>query len=166
MLCSTRAEQGWIQSRLDWLPVQRYSSFAMATQSGYAFFVKPEVTAKMRVIRDTWRDKVLKTGLFQYILEAKAGWLQPEPLKVIAQDTNPDGREWPSFEELSECNKERPHWGFASWDAYFVRKPKNIDTFRPVAKSTDNNWVMNSCESKSCALQLFKPMSKSRIPFG
>ena len=138
----------------------------MATQSGYALFVKPEVTAKMRVILDIWRDKVLKTGLFQYILEAKAGWLQPEPLKVIAQDTNPDGREWPSFEELFECNKERPHWGFASRDAFFVQKLKNIDTFRPVAKSTDNNWVMNSCEPKSCALQVSKPMSKSRIPFG
>ncbi|KAI1245193.1 hypothetical protein MGN70_012083 [Eutypa lata] len=84
-------------------------------KAGMPFFLKPEVNAKMRVILDTGRDKVLKTGLSQYVLgETKAGWLQPEPLKVIAQDTNPDGREWPSFEELFECNKERPHWGFAS----------------------------------------------------
>ena len=135
-------------------PFNAVLAWPMATQSGYAFFVKPEVNAKMRVILDSWRDKVLKTGLSQYVLgETKAGWLQPEPLKVTAQDTNPDGREWPSFEELFECNKKRSHWRFASWDAVFVTKFKNIDTLRPVAKSTDNNWVVNSCESKSYAHQ-------------
>ena len=114
-------------------PFNAVLAWPMATQSGYAFFLKPEVNAKMRVTLDTWRDKVLTTGLSQYMLgETTAGWLQPEPLNGIAQDTTPDGREWASFEELFECNKERPHWGFASWDAFFVRKFKNIDTLRPV----------------------------------
>ncbi|KAI1394960.1 hypothetical protein F4819DRAFT_506300 [Hypoxylon fuscum] len=99
----------------------------MATQSGYAFFLKPEVNGKMRVILDTCRDKVLKTGLSQYVLrETKAGSLQPELPKVIAQYTNPTAENGLHLKSCSSATKN----GLTE------------DFLRPVAKPTDNNWVV------------------------
>lgn len=106
--CSTRAEQGWIRYTVGLIgfPFNAVLAWPMATQSGYAFFLKPEVNGKMRVILDTCRDKVLKTGLSQYVLrETKAGSLQPELPKVIAQYTNPTAENGLHLKSCSSATK-------------------------------------------------------------
>ncbi|KAH9995363.1 Phophatidylserine decarboxylase-domain-containing protein [Xylariaceae sp. FL0662B] len=110
-------------------PFNAILDWPMATPSGYAFFLKPEVNKKLRVILDTWRDDVLMTDKSQHVITTgKHGWLSDEARITVESDTN-------------------------SWDQFFVREFRDIDMLRPVAFESDLKWVVNSCESKPFALQ-------------
>ncbi|KAH0495453.1 hypothetical protein TgHK011_009003 [Trichoderma gracile] len=136
-------------------PFNAILDWPMATASGYAFFLKPEVNAKLRVILDTWKTEVLMTEKSQYVITtAPDGWLSEDSLVHIENDTNVTDQEL-TFQQIFQCDPQGDpkHWGFKSWDDFFVRKFKNIDQIRPVAFPKQPEWVANSCESKPFALQ-------------
>ncbi|PTB67807.1 hypothetical protein BBK36DRAFT_1134723 [Trichoderma citrinoviride] len=124
-------------------PFNAILDWPMATASGYAFFLKPEVNAKLKVILDTWKREVLMTEKSQY-----------DSLVHIENDTNVTDQEL-TFQQIFQCDPQGDpeHWGFKSWDDFFVRKFKNMDQIRPVAFPKQPEWVANSCESKPFALQ-------------
>ncbi|KAL6889859.1 Phophatidylserine decarboxylase domain-containing protein [Trichoderma longibrachiatum] len=136
-------------------PFNAILDWPMATASGYAFFLKPEVNAKLKFILDTWKTEVLMTEKSQYVITtAPDGWLSEDSLVHIENDTNVTGQEL-TFQQIFQCDPQGDpeHWGFKSWDDFFVRKFKNIDQIRPVAFPKQPEWVANSCESKPFALQ-------------
>ncbi|KAL7823504.1 Phophatidylserine decarboxylase domain-containing protein [Trichoderma gracile] len=136
-------------------PFNAILDWPMATASGYAFFLKPEVNAKLKVILDTWKTEVLMTDKSQYVITtAPDGWLSEDSLVHIENDTNVTDQEL-TFQQIFQCDPQGDpkHWGFKSWDDFFVRKFKNIDQIRPVAFPKQPEWVANSCESKPFALQ-------------
>ncbi|KAI2602720.1 Phophatidylserine decarboxylase-domain-containing protein [Hypoxylon sp. NC1633] len=136
-------------------PFNAILDWPMATPSGYAFFLKAEVNQKLKVILNTWRDNVLMTDKSLYVItKDKHGWLSDDALATIAKDTNVDGEPEYTFQELFKCtpDDDPDHWGFTSWDHFFVREFSDINRLRPVGK-TDPAWVINSCESKPIALQ-------------
>ncbi|TFB01942.1 Phosphatidylserine decarboxylase proenzyme 3 [Trichoderma ghanense] len=136
-------------------PFNAILDWPMATASGYAFFLKPEVNAKLKVILDTWKKEVLMTEKSQYVITtAPDGWLSEDSLVHIENDTNVTDQEL-TFQQIFQCDPQGDpeHWGFKSWDDFFVRKFKNIDQIRPVAFPKQPEWVANSCESKPFALQ-------------
>ncbi|KAH6605069.1 phosphatidylserine decarboxylase [Trichoderma cornu-damae] len=136
-------------------PFNAILDWPMATISGYAFFLKSEVNAKLKVILDTWKADVLMTEKSKYVITtAPDGWLTQESLVHIENDTNVAGEEL-TFEQIFECDPkgDPTHWGFKSWDDFFVRKFRNMDQLRPVAFKAQPEWVANSCESKPFALQ-------------
>ncbi|EGR46077.1 uncharacterized protein TRIREDRAFT_66935 [Trichoderma reesei QM6a] len=136
-------------------PFNAILDWPMATASGYAFFLKPEVNAKLKVILDTWKTEVLMTEKSQYVITtAPDGWLSEDSLVHIENDTNVTDQEL-TFQQIFQCDPQGDpeHWGFKSWDDFFVRKFKNIDQIRPVAFPMQSEWVANSCESKPFALQ-------------
>ncbi|KAI0897848.1 Phophatidylserine decarboxylase-domain-containing protein [Annulohypoxylon nitens] len=137
-------------------PFNAILDWPMATQSGYAFFLKSEVNEKFKAILNEWRDKVLMTYKSRHVITTKKnGWLCPEALEVIENDTNVPGVPSGSFQELFKCDPEGDpeHWGFASWDAFFVREFSDMNHYRPVAFKNDPKWIVSSCESKAFALQ-------------
>ncbi|KAK1248035.1 hypothetical protein MKX07_000923 [Trichoderma sp. CBMAI-0711] len=136
-------------------PFNAILDWPMATASGYAFFLKPEVNAKLKVILDTWKTEVLMTEKSRYVITtAPDGWLSEDSLVHIENDTNVTDQEL-TFQQIFQCDPQGDpeHWGFKSWDDFFVRKFKNIDQIRPVAFPMQSEWVANSCESKPFALQ-------------
>ncbi|PHH63649.1 hypothetical protein CDD81_5630 [Ophiocordyceps australis] len=136
-------------------PFNALLDWPMATASGYAFFLKTEVNAKLKDILDTWRSTVLTTDKSLYVLvEGEDGWLGPEPRAKIESDTNVTDHPELKFHELFECNPDEPHWGFKHWDDFFIRKFRNFDKIRPTAFKDRPEWIVNSCESKPFALQL------------
>ena len=138
------------------VPFNAILDWPMATQSGYAFFLKAEVNEKLKVILDTWRDNVLMTQKSQYVITTEDdGWLSEDALATIESDSNVDGQAPLSFAKLFKCDPigDPIHWGFQSWDDYFVRKFKDMDRLRPVAYASDPRWIVSSCESKPFALQ-------------
>ncbi|KAI3338036.1 Phophatidylserine decarboxylase-domain-containing protein [Ustulina deusta] len=118
-------------------PFNAILDWPMATPSGYAFFLEPQINEKLKAILNAWRRD-----------------LSEQALKVIEDDTNIDGQNR-SFIELFQCdpNGDPAHWGFTSWDDFFVRKFENIDALRPVQFPTDTKWIVNSCESKPFSRQ-------------
>ncbi|KAM6483073.1 Phophatidylserine decarboxylase-domain-containing protein [Trichoderma sp. SZMC 28011] len=136
-------------------PFNAILDWPMATASGYAFFLKPEVNAKLKHILNTWKSEVLMTSKSQHVITTgEDGWLSQDSLMSIENDTNLTDQEL-TFQQIFQCDPQRDpkHWGFKSWDDFFTRKFKNIDQIRPVAFPEQPEWIANSCESKPFALQ-------------
>lgn len=133
------------------LPFQAILDWPMGTPSGHAFFLSQDVNGKFKVILDTWRDGVLKTSKSQHVITTgDGGWLCKEALTAFEKDANLNSQQWHSFQDLFRCDpKEDPvHWGYKSWDDFFVRQFKDIDKLRPIAYPNKPEWVVNACESR------------------
>ncbi|TWU77373.1 hypothetical protein ED733_005864 [Metarhizium rileyi] len=133
------------------LPFQAILDWPMGTPSGHAFFLSEGVNQRFRAMLEAWRDGVLKTTKSQYVITAEdGGWLCEEALAAIEKDANLDSRRWYAFRDLFKCDPEGDpaHWGFKSWDDFFVRQFRDIDTLRPVAYPDHPEWLVNTCESR------------------
>ena len=51
----------------------------------------------------------------------------------------------PNFEEEYQCDSEKKHHGFTSWDNFFTREFR--EGVRPVASPRDDSVIVNACES-------------------
>ena len=51
----------------------------------------------------------------------------------------------PDFVKQFKCDPTQPHWGFESWDAFFIREFR--EGVRPIASPHDNRVIVNTCES-------------------
>ncbi|EFY93737.1 phosphatidylserine decarboxylase family protein [Metarhizium acridum CQMa 102] len=158
VVMTTKAPE-WSQKGYDvgliGFPFNTVLDWPMATPSGYAFFLKPEVNEKMRAILNAWRDELLMTSDSQYVITTKENmWLSQPALEAIEKDTNVDGKDR-KFAELFICDpKGDPvHWGFKSWDDFFVRQFRDIDVLRPIASPKQPEILANACESKPYARQ-------------
>ncbi|KAF2963094.1 hypothetical protein GQX73_g10477 [Xylaria multiplex] len=155
-ILTTKAPQ-WSKSEYEGgligFPFNAVLDWPMATPSGYAFFLEQRVNEKLKDILNAWRDGLLtQEASLKVITEEPNGWLSPQALKVIEDDTNVDGQRL-KFAELFKCDPSKDHWDFKSWDDFFVREFKSIEGLRPVHFPNDTKWIVNSCESKAFALQ-------------
>ncbi|KAI0968363.1 Phophatidylserine decarboxylase-domain-containing protein [Xylaria arbuscula] len=134
-------------------PFNAILDWPMATPSGYAFFLEQQVNEKLKDILNAWRDNVLtKEVSLKVITEEPGGWLSPEALKILEDDANLEGQML-KFAQIFDCDPSKDHWGFQSWDDFFVRAFNTIDSRRPVHEPNDPKWIVSSCESKPFALQ-------------
>ncbi|KAK7408128.1 hypothetical protein QQX98_009719 [Neonectria punicea] len=133
-------------------PFNAILDWPMGTQSGWGFFLRQDVNEKLKAILDTWKDVVLKTSKSQYVVTRdKDGWLCHEALAVMERDTNVDGQPWLTFQDMFACDPEGDpvHWGFRSWDDFFVRKFRDMDEVRPVAHPDKPEWVVNAFATRA-----------------
>ncbi|KAI0201458.1 Phophatidylserine decarboxylase-domain-containing protein [Astrocystis sublimbata] len=139
-------------------PFNAILDWPMSTASGYAFFLEPEVNEKLKAILNTWRDNILMTAKSLYVVTTgRDGWLSEAALEAIEDTTNIEGaQQHLTFQQLFQCDPEKDpaHWGFTSWDDFFVRRFRNMDAVRPVFAPADPKWIVNSCESKPFARQM------------
>ncbi|KAI1799665.1 Phophatidylserine decarboxylase-domain-containing protein [Daldinia bambusicola] len=151
--------QSQYESGLIGFPFNAILDWPMATPSGYAFFLRDSVNERFKNILNTWKKDVLETDVSQKLVltDAPNGWLNKDALDTITIDSNPTSGSNPkSFEDLFQCDTADPHYGFASWDAFFTRSFRNIDADRPVGgqgEEEESQWVVSSCESKPFSLQ-------------
>ncbi|KAL7942613.1 phosphatidylserine decarboxylase family protein [Trichoderma barbatum] len=142
-------------------PFNAVLDWPMATPSGYAFFLKPDINKKFEAILDTWKVSFLQTSASVKVLQPKEGdgippeegWLSSkESLEHLEKDSNREGENL-KFEEIFVCDPKKDYWGFTSWDDFFIRKFRNPTLIRPIAFEDNDDWIINSCESKPFALQ-------------
>lgn len=126
----------------------------MATQSGYAFFLEPEVSTKLGAITNYWADNILTTSCSQYATSKQSdGWLSEQARTAIEDAANLDGVNR-AFERLYKCyTTDEEHLGFGSWDQFLVRELKDIETVRPVGGPGDVNWLASPYESGLIPIQ-------------
>lgn len=138
------------------VPVQAVLDWAMGTPSGHAFFLDAQVNDYFKEILGVWRDELLATSKSQSVITTAPGnWLSPEAVAAIEKDANLDRSERYTFEELFVCDPrgDPVHWGFKSFDDFFVRRFRDFDKLRPVGYPDRPEWVVNSCESKPSAIR-------------
>ncbi|KAI2773986.1 Phophatidylserine decarboxylase-domain-containing protein [Daldinia loculata] len=137
-------------------PFNAILDWPMATPSGYAFFLKADVNEKFKNILNTWKTNILVTEVSRDLVLTKElnGWFCEEALDFLTKDSNPRRESDPiPFDVLFKCDKDDPHYGFASWDDFFTRSFRNMDVDRPVEEKEDEYWVVTSCESKIFSMQ-------------
>ncbi|CEJ81613.1 hypothetical protein VHEMI01733 [[Torrubiella] hemipterigena] len=139
------------------LPFQAVVDWPMGTPSGHAFFLDTQVNAKLKDILDAWRDNVLTTSKSLAVVTTAPGcWLSPESVAAFERDANLDSKQSFSFEQLFACDPyaDPVHWGFKSWDDFFVRRFRDIDALRPVSHADESTWIANACEALPVAIKL------------
>ena len=71
-----------------------------------------------------------------YVLndDPRKGWFGKDAMEAM-----------PNFVEEFKCDPSQPHYGFKSWDDFFVREYR--DGIRPVEAPDDDSVIANACES-------------------
>jgi phosphatidylserine decarboxylase len=128
------------------LPYNDLFYYAVLTPSGYAAFTDPEVSAQFKKLLLTWAE-YLDSPASVVGLDT---WLSAENgcLDKLVQFANQPLDTRPTFEEIFECDPSKRHYGFASWDEFFVRRFRS--GLRPVC--ADSRTIISACESRPLAL--------------
>ncbi|EAW14283.1 phosphatidylserine decarboxylase family protein [Aspergillus clavatus NRRL 1] len=126
-------------------PINVVLNWPMSTPSGKAFFLHDRVNAQLRKVLNTWAAHLGSEASANVLTADAHGWLGPDALAAMEHVANVGTTNLP-FEQLFECNPLVPHWGFTSWDDFFIRRFR--PGVRPVAGPDDDNIIANPCESK------------------
>ncbi|KAI9929386.1 hypothetical protein ASPWEDRAFT_41398 [Aspergillus wentii DTO 134E9] len=138
-------------------PFNAIIDWPMATPSGYAFFLNKQVNMHLKEILTVWKN-FLHTEASADVVSSN-NWLSPEAKGFLTDDANLTPGKTYTFEELYVCDPSKPHYGWKSWDDFFIRLFR--PGIRPIAYPDDKKFrgldptsvVVNACESKPYALK-------------
>jgi phosphatidylserine decarboxylase len=119
-------------------PVNGILDYVMATPSGFAFFLDPEVNKMLKKVLNAWGESAYVLG------NDSIGWFSDHGVHDLALTAN-IGQTSYKFHELFKCDPSKEHYGFKSWDDFFTRHLH--EDKRPVASPEDDNVIANACES-------------------
>lgn len=129
------------------VPVNALLDWPMGTEAGFAVFQDPEVNAAMKKILNVWNEYLSSPASASVLGTDKEGWFSPTGKKALEDVANgPKGTKY-SFEELYQCEPDKEHHGFKSWDDFFTRLYR--EGIRPVEDEDDDDVVANACESRT-----------------
>lgn len=113
---------------------------AMNTDGGFTAFLADKLNAQFKKIFDAWAEFLVSPDSTAVLTSEDGGWFSPAA--ISSMEAGFDGL---SFDQIFECDPTQPHWGYTSWDNFFVR------TFNPGVRPLelpDSPTVINAaCES-------------------
>ncbi|KAB8072742.1 Phophatidylserine decarboxylase-domain-containing protein [Aspergillus leporis] len=124
------------------VPFNAVLNWPANTPSGNEFFLNKDVNEKLRAIISQWGDFLRSPASTAHLNDQPDGWLSDEYVKKMKEYAQWKG----DIKDLWICDTTQPHWGWNSWDAFFVRQfqPQN----RQVAPDDEpNNIIVNPCEA-------------------
>ena len=94
-----------------------------------------KVNRHFKRILNYW-GKFLSSPESAYVLndDPRKGWFGEDAMEAM-----------PNFVEEFKCDPSQPHYGYKSWDDFFVREYR--DGIRPVEAPNDDSVIANACES-------------------
>jgi len=103
--------------------------------NGFTILINRRVNDQFRKVFAVW-SKYLASEESRWVLTDKpTGWLSDKAMENM-----------PNFKETFECDPNKKHWGFTSWDHFFARTLR--DHARPVGNPEDDTIITSACESK------------------
>lgn len=127
-------------------PINAILDWSMGTEAGFAAFLNVKVNAMLKKILNEW-GKFLQSKDSCYVL-TDSDWFSKPALKAMAEmDPHKKDPKNPklNFIDNFQCDINKPHWGFSSWDDFFLRQFNKGK--RPVASPKNNSVIANACES-------------------
>ena len=104
----------------------------MGTSAGFAAFRDDRINAMLKKILSVWCE-YLSSADSRYVLnDSPSGWKGQAARRAIGI-------------EQYQHDPEDQHWGFASWNDFFTRRP--ADGARPVGSPHDDSVIVSACES-------------------
>jgi phosphatidylserine decarboxylase len=118
----------------------------MATSAGTSAFMRQDVNQCFKDMLDEYCSFLSSPGSTDVLDADPDGWFSTGALKAmgeVASQANPD--EPISFEEAYTCNPENSHYGFKSWDEFFIREFR--PGVRPLPDDNTDAVIVGCCES-------------------
>lgn len=116
-------------------PINAIVNWAMGTPAGATAFLNPKVNRQLKKILTQWAVFLNSPDSLAVLNnDPEKGWLGRDALQAM-----------PTLVQDFEVNPDLPHYGFKSWDDFFVRQFR--EGRRPVASPNDDNVIANACES-------------------
>lgn len=130
------------------LPVNALFDYPMATPSGFAVFLDPQVNAMLKKVLNYWGDFLQSPDSAKVLSTESDGWFGPTGSKDLAAvANNATGDSDLSFEQLFACDSSKKNHGYTSWDHFFTREFRFSEGIRPVAAPDRSEIIANACES-------------------
>ncbi|KAF2717458.1 hypothetical protein K431DRAFT_315730 [Polychaeton citri CBS 116435] len=133
------------------VPMCAIFDYPMATASGHAAFLDPEVNKMLKKVLNEWGKFLLTPKSAEVLGNHRLGWFGDTGRKDIMQVANAPYKTEHTFADFFECDPNAKHFGYKSWDDFFTRKFK--PDVRPIASPDDDNVIVNACESKTYNVQ-------------
>jgi len=119
------------------VPMNAILNLPMATPAGNTLFLNDKVNLLFKNILNEW-GQYLMTYDSTYVLtnstDVPGGWFTSDALNAM-----------PDFEETYVCDPDAPHYGYTSFDDFFVRELK--EGARPVDDPDDTSVIVSACEA-------------------
>jgi phosphatidylserine decarboxylase len=120
------------------VPLNAVLDWCMGTPAGFAAFRHAAINSMFRKVLTSWCDFLSSPASLYVINDSPRGW------KCAA------AKKSTKIEQFQYKPREK-HWGFASWNDYFIRRFKPGQ--RPIADPNDDRVIINACESTPYALK-------------
>jgi phosphatidylserine decarboxylase len=120
------------------VPLNAVLDWCMGTPAGFAAFRHPPINVMLKRILTAWCDFLSSPASLYVINDSPRGWKCASAKKST------------KIEQFQYKPREK-HWGFASWNDYFIRSFKPGQ--RPIADPEDDRVIVNACESTPYALK-------------
>jgi phosphatidylserine decarboxylase len=121
------------ESSLIICPLNALLDWPMCMPSGYALFRDPALNAQLKRVLNFWCGFLSGPYSRGHLSTASPdGWFCPEADRKIG---------------MSQfiCDRQQPHWGFASWNSFFTRQFR--PDARPVAEPGNDKVIVHACEA-------------------
>ncbi|KAI1149817.1 Phophatidylserine decarboxylase-domain-containing protein [Nemania diffusa] len=132
------------------VPMVSVFDYVMATPSGHAAFLDPEVNKMMKKILNEWGRFLQSPKSAEVLTTNGTGWFSQHGKKDLMEVANAPLKTNYSFEEMYVCDPNAKHYGYTSWDDFFTRQLR--PSVRPLASPTDDAVITNACESTPYAV--------------
>jgi phosphatidylserine decarboxylase len=126
-------------------PINAILNWPMGTKAGFAAFLRDDVNEVFRRILQYWGAFLQSPASLKTITTEHGEWLS-----TIAQN-DPQSPGLKNFIETYICDPTHPHYGFTSWDNFFLRKYR--PGLRPVSHPLDDNVIVSVAEATPFAIQ-------------
>ncbi|ROV90807.1 hypothetical protein VPNG_09850 [Cytospora leucostoma] len=132
------------------VPMCAIFDYAMATPSGHAAFLDPDVNKMLKKILNVWGAYLQSPESAHVLGNDKLGWFGPHATHDVMEVANAPYETSHKFEDFYVCDPSKPKYGFKSWDDFFTRQVR--EEARPIASPDDDNVIANACESRPFAI--------------
>ena len=129
------------------LPLNALFDWPMATASGFAAFLDPQVNSMLKKVLNYWGSFLASPESAAVLSDNSDGWFGPTGAKDLTSVANNAAGSDLSFEKLFECDPAKKYHGYTSWDHFFTRVFRFSEGVRPVAAPDRPEIVVNACES-------------------
>lgn len=102
------------------VPINALLDWPMGTASGNAFFLRHDVNQQWAKVLNVWAEYLASADSASVLKDCPGGWFTKDATDALTDRGNA-GKTHFTFEQLYVCDSAAPHYGFASWDDFFVR---------------------------------------------
>ncbi|KAL3472826.1 Phophatidylserine decarboxylase-domain-containing protein [Aspergillus californicus] len=126
-------------------PINAVLDWPMGTKAGFAAFLRDDVNVHFKSMLQSWGDFLDTEYSRSTLTTDDGGWFSATALATPHMT---------GFQDTYVCDPTAQYWGYTSWDNFFTRDFKDIDTIRPVAEPDDPSTVVSAAEATPFAQQL------------